>query len=81
MGEKRKMSKRIEIDYNTLNQLVDLLYKKIEEKFNLKGKFTLENHKFAKMGDDYVVVIPRGVIKHKILNPNKKYNIRFEEII
>ena len=42
--------------------------------------FTLENVKLASMGPDTVVYIPRALIKHKILDPEKKYNIHFEEI-
>ena len=42
--------------------------------------FTLEDHKLASMGPDYVVIIPRKLIKHKIIDPQKHYNIQFEEI-
>ena len=41
--------------------------------------FTLENYKLASMGVDFIVVIPRKIIKYKVLDPNKRYNIRFEE--
>jgi len=43
-----------------------------------KNIFTLENYKFAKMGPDYIVIIPRSLIKHKFLNPEDSYNIHFE---
>lgn len=42
--------------------------------------FTLGNYKFASMGDDFLVVIPRKIIKYKVLDPNKRYNIHFEEV-
>ena len=42
--------------------------------------FTLENVKLASMGPDTIVYIPRALIKHKILDPEKKYNVHFEEI-
>ncbi|MFX1595512.1 MAG: hypothetical protein ACFFBK_05565 [Promethearchaeota archaeon] len=45
-----------------------------------KKFFTLENVKLSSMGPDTIVYIPRALIKHKILNPNKTYNIHFEEI-
>jgi hypothetical protein len=32
------------------------------------------------MGPDTIVYIPRSLIKHKILDPEKRYNIHFEEI-
>jgi len=46
-----------------------------------KKIFTLEKHKFASMGPDYVVIIPRKLIKYKILDPEKIYNIHFEEVL
>jgi len=45
-----------------------------------KKIFTLEDVKLASMGPDTIVYIPRALIKHKILNPEKRYNIHFEEI-
>ena len=42
--------------------------------------FTLENVKLASMGPDTIVYIPRALIKHKILDPEKRYNVHFEEI-
>jgi len=47
---------------------------------NEKKIFTLENVKLASMGPDTIVYIPRALIKHKILDPEKKYNVHFEEI-
>ena len=44
-----------------------------------KKVFTLEKHKFASMGPDYVIIIPRKLIKYKVLDPEKKYHIHFEE--
>ena len=45
-----------------------------------KKIFTLENAKLASMGPDTIVYIPRALIKHKVLDPKKKYNVHFEEI-
>ncbi len=45
-----------------------------------KKVFTLENVKLSSMGPDTIVYIPRALIKHKVLDPNKTYNIHFEEI-
>lgn len=45
-----------------------------------KKIFTLENVKLASMGPDTIVYIPRALIKHKVLDPKKKYNVHFEEI-
>ena len=45
-----------------------------------KNIFTLENVKLASMGPDTIVYIPRALIKHKILDPEKNYNVHFEEI-
>jgi len=45
-----------------------------------KKIFTLEDVKLASMGPDTIVYIPRALIKHKILDPEKRYNIHFEEI-
>ncbi len=45
-----------------------------------KNIFTLEHVKLASMGPDTIVYIPRALIKHKVLDPNKIYNIHFEEI-
>ncbi len=45
-----------------------------------KKIFTLENVKLASMGPDTIVYIPRALIKHKVLDPKKKYNVYFEEI-
>ena len=45
-----------------------------------KKIFTLENIKLASMGPDTIVYIPRALIKHKVLDPEKRYNIHFEEI-
>ncbi|MBA7548151.1 hypothetical protein ES705_40597 [subsurface metagenome] len=47
---------------------------------NEKKIFTLENVKLASMGPDTIVYIPRALIKHKILDPEKRYNVHFEEI-
>ena len=47
---------------------------------NEKKFFTLEDAKLASMGPDTIVYIPRALIKHKILDPEKRYNIHFEEI-
>lgn len=43
-------------------------------------KIVLENKSLASMGPDTVVIIPRKFIKYKIIDPQKKYNIIFEEI-
>ena len=45
-----------------------------------KNVFTLENVKLASMGPDTIVYIPRAIIKHKILDSKKTYNVHFEEI-
>lgn len=45
-----------------------------------KKVFTLENVKLASMGPDMIVYIPRALIKHKVLDPEKRYNVHFEEI-
>ena len=45
-----------------------------------KKIFTLENVKLSSMGPDTIVYIPRSLIKHKVLDPKKRYNIYFEEI-
>jgi len=42
--------------------------------------FTLENVKLASMGPDSIVYIPRKLIKYKILDPEKRYNVHFEEL-
>jgi len=42
--------------------------------------FTLEHVKLSSMGPDTIVYIPRALIKHKILDPNKIYNVHFEEV-
>ena len=47
---------------------------------NEKKIFTLENKKLASMGPDYVVIIPRKLIQYKVIDPEKIYNIHFEEI-
>ena len=47
---------------------------------NKKKIFTLDDVKLASMGPDTIVYIPRALIKHKILDPEKRYNIHFEEI-
>ena len=44
-----------------------------------KKIFTLTNVKLASMGPDTVVYIPRALIKHKVLDPNKRYHVHFEE--
>ena len=46
-----------------------------------KRFFTLENHKLASMGPDFVVIIPRKIIKYKVLDPEKTYHIHFEEVL
>ena len=33
------------------------------------------------MGPDTIVYIPRALVKHKVLDPEKRYNIHFEEIL
>jgi len=43
-------------------------------------RFVLPKYKLAKMGVDYIVWIPRKLIKYKIIDPEKKYNIIFQEI-
>jgi hypothetical protein len=45
-----------------------------------KNIFTLEGYKLASMGPDYVVIIPRKLIKYKIIDPEKQYNIHFEDV-
>lgn len=45
-----------------------------------KKIFTLENVKLSSMGPDTIVYIPRALIKHKVLDPTKIYNIHFEEV-
>ncbi|MFW9873318.1 MAG: hypothetical protein ACFFG0_09465 [Candidatus Thorarchaeota archaeon] len=45
-----------------------------------KKIFTIENKKLASMGPDYVVIIPRKLIQYKIIDPEKLYNIHFEEV-
>jgi hypothetical protein len=45
-----------------------------------KKIFTLEDVKLSSMGPDTIVYIPRALIKHKVLDPAKKYNVHFEEI-
>ncbi len=45
-----------------------------------KNIFTLEHVKLASMGSDTIVYIPRILIKHKVLDFKKRYNIHFEEI-
>jgi len=45
-----------------------------------KKIFTLENIKLSSMGPDTIVYIPRALIKHKVLDPDKVYNVHFEEI-
>ena len=47
---------------------------------NEKKIFTLENVKLASMGPDTIVYIPRALIKHKVLDLKKRYNVHFEEI-
>ncbi len=46
-----------------------------------KKIFTLENIKLASMGPDTIVYIPRALIKHKVLDREKRYNVHFEEIL
>ena len=45
-----------------------------------KKIFTLENKKLASMGPDYVVIIPRKLIQYKVIDPEKNYDIHFEEV-
>jgi len=45
-----------------------------------KKVITLESRKFASMGPDFVIIIPRKLIKYGVIDPNKLYNIHFEEI-
>ena len=45
-----------------------------------KKIFTLENKKLASMGPDYVIIIPRKLIQYKVIDPDKIYNIHFEEV-
>ncbi|MFX1328145.1 MAG: hypothetical protein ACFE91_08380 [Promethearchaeota archaeon] len=47
---------------------------------NEKKIFTLENKKLASMGPDFVVIIPRKLIQYKVIDPDKTYNIHFEEV-
>ncbi len=47
---------------------------------NEKKFFTLENKKLASMGPDFVVIIPRKLIQYKVIDPDKTYNIHFEEV-
>ena len=42
--------------------------------------FTLEKVKLSSMGPDTIVYIPRALIKHKVLDPEKIYNVHFEEL-
>ncbi len=52
-------------------------------RFNMtkeKKIFTLENVKLSSMGPDTIVYIPRALIKHKVLDLKKRYNVHFEEI-
>ncbi len=46
-----------------------------------KKIFTLENKKLASMGPDYVIIIPRKLIQYKVIDPEKTYNIHFEEVL
>jgi hypothetical protein len=45
-----------------------------------KKVFILENVKLSSMGPDTIVYIPRALIKHKVIDPNKIYNVHFEEV-
>ena len=40
----------------------------------------LKNKKIAKMGDDYVIFMPRNYIRNELINPSKRYNIYLEEV-
>ena len=46
-----------------------------------KKIFTLENKKLASMGPDHVIIIPRKLIQYKVIDPEKTYNIHFEEVL
>ena len=48
--------------------------KKKEEK-----TITLEKIKLASMGPDTVLIIPRKLIRHKVIDPDKIYDIVFIE--
>lgn len=47
---------------------------------NEDKKIVLEKKKLASMGPDVVVIIPRKLIKYKIIDPDKLYDITFEEV-
>lgn len=47
---------------------------------NEDKKIVLEKKKLASMGPDVVVIIPRKLIKYNIIDPDKLYNITFEEV-
>jgi len=47
---------------------------------NEKKIFTLEKVKLSSMGPDTIVYIPRALIKHKVLDSTKIYDIHFEEV-
>ena len=40
----------------------------------------LDKKRFAKMGSDIVIIIPRTIIKYHIINPDKLYNVYLEEV-
>ena len=41
---------------------------------------TLDKKRFAKMGPDTVIIIPRTMTKYNIINKDKLYNIYLEEV-
>ena len=41
---------------------------------------TIDKKRFAKMGPDTVIIIPRTMIKYHIINKDKLYNIYLEEV-
>lgn len=45
-----------------------------------KKLIALKNKKLTSQGSDYVVWVPRVFVKNGIIDPEKRYNIYFEEI-
>ena len=41
---------------------------------------TIDKKRFAKMGPDTVIIIPRTMTKYNIINKDKLYNIYLEEV-
>lgn len=48
---------------------------------NIKKLIKLKEKRLAKMGPDYVVIIPRNYIRNGLLDPEKRYNIEFVEVV